>query len=156
MKKSLGLYPAPLKILEVVQADSDEAEAKGFGELLVSPQSQGLRHLFRCITDLKKDDGPNTEDVEPYSMERIGMLGAGLMGGGIATVLSDKGYHVRLKDINWEGVEAALGYARKYFGKAVKRRRYPQAGMDERMNRLSGTLDYTGFGLTDVIIEGAY
>lgn len=153
MKQSLGLYPAPLKIIEVIKADSDDAEAQGFGELLVTPESRGLRHLFRCITELKKDDGPNTDGVEAYELSRIGMLGTGLMGGGIATVLADKGYHVRLKDIQWDGIETALSYARKYYKKAVSRKRYPQAGMDERMYRLSGTLDYSGFGLTDVVIE---
>jgi 3-hydroxyacyl-CoA dehydrogenase / enoyl-CoA hydratase / 3-hydroxybutyryl-CoA epimerase len=153
MEQSLGLYPAPLKIIEVVKANTDAAESQSFGELLVTPESQGLRHLFRCITELKKDDGPNTKDVEAYPIERIGMLGTGLMGGGIATVLADKGYHVRLKDIKWEGIETALNYAKRFYKKAVSRKRYPQAGMDERMYRLSGTLDYSGFGLTDVVIE---
>ena len=153
LKQTKGLYPAPLKILEVVRADSDEAEAKGFGELLMTAESKGLRHLFHTITKLKKIDGPNTDGVEGYDVERIGILGAGLMGGGIATVLSDKGLTVRLKDINWEGLQAAIDYASAFFKKGVKRKRYSREGMSERMNRLSGGLDYVGFGLTDVVIE---
>ena len=153
LKQTKGLYPAPLKILEVVRADSDEAEAKGFGELLMTRESRGLRHLFHAITELKKVDGPDTETVEAYDVTRVGILGAGLMGGGIATVLSDKGLTVRLKDINWEGVHAAFDYAGAFFKKGIQRKRYSREGMEERMNRLSGGLDYSGFGLTDVVIE---
>ncbi len=153
MKKSLGLYPSPLKIIEVIAADSDKAEAEGFGQLLMTPESQGLRHLFRCITELKKDNGPGTEELEPVEAAHVGMLGAGLMGGGIATVLADKGITVRLKDLNWDGINAALGYAIKFYKKAVKRKIYRREGLSERMNRLSGTLTYDGFGQADIVIE---
>ena len=83
----------------------------------------------------------------------VGILGAGLMGGGIGTVLVDKGITVRMKDINYSGLQTAYSYANQYFSKAVKRRRYPKAGQDERMNRLSGGLDYNGFAHADVVIE---
>jgi 3-hydroxyacyl-CoA dehydrogenase/enoyl-CoA hydratase/3-hydroxybutyryl-CoA epimerase len=153
MKQTKGLYPAPLTIIEVLKQDTDEAEAQGFGKLLMTPESIGLRHLFHCITHLKKDDGDNTADIDPYPVNHVGILGAGLMGGGIGTVLADKGITVRLKDINYEGLHTAINYADKYFSKAVKRRRYPKAGRDERINRLSGGLDYRGFNHADVVIE---
>ena len=54
MKQTKGLYPAPLTIIEVLKKDTDEAEAQGFGKLLMTPESIGLRHLFHCITHLKK------------------------------------------------------------------------------------------------------
>ena len=75
------------------------------------------------------------------------------MGGGIGTVLVDKGITVRMKDISYEGLQMALDYANKYFSKAVRRRRYPASGKDERMNRLSGGLDFHGFEHADVVIE---
>jgi 3-hydroxyacyl-CoA dehydrogenase/enoyl-CoA hydratase/3-hydroxybutyryl-CoA epimerase len=153
MKQSRGLYPAPLKIIEVLKEDTDEAESRGSGELLMTPESAGLRHLFHCITHLKKDDGDNTKQIESRSVSHVGILGAGLMGGGIGTVLVDKGITVRLKDINYSGLQTAYSYANSYFSKAVKRRRYPKAGREERMNRLSGGLDYSGFGHADVVIE---
>ncbi len=153
MKQTKGLYPAPLKIIDVLKADTDDAEAQGFGELLMTPESQGLRHLFHCITHLKKDDGDHTENVDARSVHHVGILGAGLMGGGIGTVLVDKGITVRMKDISYDGIQTAMGYANTYFSKAVKRRRYPKAGRDERMNRLSGGLDYRGFAHADVVIE---
>ena len=153
MKQTNGLYPAPLKIVEVLKKDTDDAEARGFGELLMTPESQGLRHLFHCITHLKKDDGDNTADVQERAVHHVGILGAGLMGGGIGTVLVDKGITVRMKDISYEGLQTAFGYANTYFSKAVKRRRYPKAGRDERMNRLSGGLEFHGFAHADVVIE---
>lgn len=153
MKQTKGMYPAPLRIIEVLKKDTDDAEARGFGELLMTPESKGLRHLFHCITHLKKDDGDNTEGVEDRTVNHVGILGAGLMGGGIGTVLVDKGITVRMKDISYEGLQMAFDYANTYFSKAVKRRRYPRAGRDERMNRLSGGLEFTGFGHADVVIE---
>jgi 3-hydroxyacyl-CoA dehydrogenase/enoyl-CoA hydratase/3-hydroxybutyryl-CoA epimerase len=153
MAQTKGMYPAPLKIIDVVQAGTAAAESQGFGELLVSPESKGLRHLFHCITALKKDNGPGTEGVEPLPVSHVGMLGAGLMGTGIATVLADKGVRVRLKDQDLGAVLGALSHARKYFGKAVKRRRYKSCGARERLERLGGGTDYAGFGQADIVIE---
>ena len=66
------------------------------------------------------------------------MLGAGLMGAGIATVLADKGVTVRLKDRDHDGIARGFRYARKYFDKAVKRRRYRSCGKRERLERIGG------------------
>ena len=153
LKQTNGLYPAPLKILEVVGAGTAKAESEGFGALLMTPESRGLRRVFASITHLKKFDGPGTEDVQVAPSAHVGMLGAGLMGAGIATVLGDKGVSVRLKDISYDAVGSGLSYARKVFGKARKRRRYKQPGVDERMARLSGGLDWSGFAHADVVIE---
>jgi 3-hydroxyacyl-CoA dehydrogenase / enoyl-CoA hydratase / 3-hydroxybutyryl-CoA epimerase len=153
MSKTHGMYPAPLKIIDVLKADSDEAESRGFGALLVTSESIGLRHLFHCITTLKKEDGPGTADLESTSVQHVGMLGAGLMGGGIATVLADKGITVRLKDVTQDGLEHALDYAHRYFDKARRRKRYTRSGYEERMNRLSGGLEYDGLAHADVVIE---
>ena len=153
MKQSKGLYPAPLKILEVVEAGTFAAEAETFGQLLMTPESKGLRHLFHCITALKKNDGPGTDDVAGRDVQRVGMLGAGLMGAGIATVLADKGVTVRLKDIRHEAIGGALDYARNVYGKSVKRKRYPKAGMVQRMGLLSGGVNFAGFADCDVVIE---
>ena len=153
MAQSKGLYPSPLKILYVVAAGTFEAEAEAFGALLMTPESKGLRHLFHCITACKKNDGPGTDGVESRKVARVGMLGAGLMGAGIATVLADKGVTVRLKDIRYDAIGKALDYASGVYGKAVKRKRYNRAGKLQRMGLLSGGIDYAGFGESDVIIE---
>ncbi len=156
MKQTRGLMPAPLKILDVVGQGTYEAEAAAFGELLMSPQSAGLRHLFHAITALKKDNGPGTEGVKSRDINRIGVLGAGLMGAGVATVLADQGVTVRLKDRDHAAIGRGLDYARKVFGKARKRKVYAEAGYDERMARLSGGTDYAGFGQCEVVIEAVF
>ncbi|MBP47934.1 MAG: fatty acid oxidation complex subunit alpha FadJ [Myxococcales bacterium] len=151
MKQTHGLYPAPLRILDVVAAGTYKAEADGFGALLMTAESHGLRHLFHCITTLKKFDGPDTELVQARPVEHVGMLGAGLMVSGIATVLADKGVTVRLKDLSLDAISKSIGYAKKVYRKG--RRRYGQSGMTERLGRLSGGVDYSGFGQADVVIE---
>jgi 3-hydroxyacyl-CoA dehydrogenase/enoyl-CoA hydratase/3-hydroxybutyryl-CoA epimerase len=156
LKQTKGLMPAPLKILDVVAAGTFAAEAAGFGELLVSRQSHGLRHLFRCITSLKKDDGPGTKDLELAPTRHVGVLGAGLMGAGIATVLSDRGVSVRLKDRSDEAVRSAIGHSEAHFAKARKRKIYGKEGFEERMQRLSGGTTYAGFGQAEVVIEAVF
>ena len=153
MKNTKGLYPAALAILDVLDAGTFDAEAEAFGRLLQTRESAGLRHLFHCITTLKKNDGPGTADVDAREVHHVGMLGAGLMGGGIATVLADKGYTVRFKDIVWDGVQAGIGYADKVFRKSVKRKRYSREGAAERLNRISGGLTWSGFAHADLLIE---
>ncbi len=156
MKQTKGMYPAPLRILDVVDKGTFEAEARGFGDLLNTPESAGLRHLFASITQLKKDDGPGTDNVKARPYARVGMLGAGLMGAGIATVLADNNVEVRLKDRDFAAINKALDYARKVYGKAKKRKVYGQSGMDERMARISGGTDWAGFGRADVLIEAVF
>ncbi len=163
MKQTKGVYPAPLRILDAVGKGTFEAEAEAFGELLVSPESAGLRHLFHAITALKKDNGPRTAGVKARPVARVGILGAGLMGAGVATVLSDvssrpgdPGLNVRLKDRDDAAIGRGLDYARKVFGKARKRKVYAQPGYDERMARISGGTDYSGFGRSEVVIEAVF
>ena len=70
IKVALQLYTIVLRdediegVLEVVAEDTDDAEARGFGELLCTSQSSGLRHLFDCITECKKDNGPGTKELD--------------------------------------------------------------------------------------------
>ena len=76
MKQTKGMYPAPLMIIDVLRKDTDEAEDEASGALLMTPESQGLRHLFHCITHLKKDNGDNTADIEERAVHHVGILGA--------------------------------------------------------------------------------
>ncbi len=156
MAQSHGLYPAPLKILEVLAKGTYEAEATAFGELLMTPESAGLRHLFHSITALKKDNGPGTEGVKAPEIKQVGILGAGLMGAGCATVLADQGFTVRLKDRDHAAIGKGLDYAKKVFGKAKKKKVYPEAGYNERISRISGGTDYAGFGHADMVIEAVF
>lgn len=126
MKLSGGLYPAPLRILDVIRAGLDKgqdagysAEAKGFGELAMTPQSKGLVSLFQGQTQCKK----NRFGKAAKEIKTVAVLGAGLMGAGIAHVTVDKGYDVILKDTNSNGLARGVNQISTGLNNAVKRKR---------------------------------
>lgn len=127
MKMSGGLYPAPLRILDVIRANVErgnragyEAEAAAFGELATTPQSRGLIGLFRGQTECKK----NRFGKPAGEVKTVAVLGAGLMGAGIAHVSVDKGYKVILKDSNEPGLTRGMNQIQTGLQNAVKRKRY--------------------------------
>ncbi|KAJ8726415.1 hypothetical protein PYW07_001113 [Mythimna separata] len=159
MKASRGLYPAPLKILEVVRTGVDkgptagyEAEAQGFGELAATPQSRGLIGLFRGQTECKKNRfGKSKVDVKT-----IGVLGAGLMGAGIVQVSINKGYHVVMKDATNPGLFRGVGQISNGLATAVKRKRMSALQRDKYLSNLLPTLDYEKMRNCDCVIEAVF
>ncbi|MBL4849899.1 MAG: fatty acid oxidation complex subunit alpha FadJ [Planctomycetes bacterium] len=159
-----GNYPAPERILEVVRVGLAEgieaglrAEAEAFGELVVSPVAEQLMGIHFAMTALKKDNGTDDPYAEIRTVRKIGMLGAGLMGSGIAYVTSAIGkIPVRLKDRDHEGVGRGLAAARKLLDERVKRRRMTKLQRDEVFGRISGATDYRGFHGCDVVIEAVF
>ncbi|XP_046961372.1 trifunctional enzyme subunit alpha, mitochondrial [Vanessa cardui] len=159
MKASGGLYPAPLKILDVVRTGVDkgpvagyEAEADGFGELAMTPQSKGLIGLFRGQTECKK----NRFGKSQVEVKNIGVLGAGLMGAGIVQVSIDKGYKVVMKDATNAGLYRGVGQIQNGLVNAVKRKRVSALQKDKFMSNLLPTLDYGKFKDTDCVIEAVF
>ncbi|XP_075992393.1 monolysocardiolipin acyltransferase Mtpalpha [Anticarsia gemmatalis] len=159
MKASRGLYPAPLKILEVVRTGVDkgpgagyEAEAQGFGELAMTPQSKGLIGLFRGQTECKK----NRFGKPQVDVKTIGVLGAGLMGAGIVHVSIDKGYHVVMKDATNAGLYRGVGQIQTGLGNAVKRKRISALQRDKFLANLLPTLEYSKFKNCDCVIEAVF
>lgn len=158
MDKTKGQYPAPLKILDLLgktlgKSDLDwclEQEAKHFASLAITPVSKRLIELFLLTEQVKKSKGAL---AEPQRVERGAVLGAGIMGGGIAWAYANADLPVRMKDIKWEAV--ALGYqqAGAVYGKALKRRRIDEREFNRKLGLISGTTDYRGFQSVDVVIE---
>lgn len=97
-----------------------EAEAKAFGELAMTPQSKGLIGLFRGQTECKKNRFGKPE----REVKTVAVLGAGLMGAGIAHVSVDKGYQVILKDTNTNGLGRGVNQIQTGLNNAVKRKKY--------------------------------
>ncbi len=163
-KKTRGNYPAQERILDVVKVGLQRgfeaglaAESDAFGELVVSPQAAQLMHIFFSTTEMKKDTGVDDETVTARPLDRIGMLGAGLMGAGIAYVTADRAkLAVRLKDRDAEGVGRGLKYARGVIDKRVKRRRLTKLQRDVVMTRISGTVDFTGFDHIPLVVEAVF
>lgn len=159
MKASGGLYPAPLKILEVVREGLDKgieagyaAEARGFGELAMTPQSKGLISLFQGQTQCKKNRFG--KPAKPFNT--VAVLGAGLMGAGIAHVTVDKGYNVILKDTNANGLARGVNQISTGLENAVKRKKLSSLEKDRYLANLNATLDYKSFKNADIVIEAVF
>ena len=160
-RKTQGNYPAVKRILQVVEnglahgcSSGYAEEARAFGELAMSPQSQALRSIFFASTDLKKDPGA---EAGPGPLRSVAVLGGGLMGGGIAYVTACKGgLPVRIKDIQPRGINHALKYSWDLLNKQVRQRRLRPVERDRQMALISGTTDYQGFAHRDVVIEAVF
>lgn len=162
-KKTRGNYPAPPKIIECVKVGMEQGfeaglhtEAQLFGELVVSKESAQLMNIFFATTEMKKDTGVDS-DVEPQEINRVGVLGGGLMGAGIAYVTADKASkRVRIKDMSEKGVNHALKYCWDIYRKRIRRRRISINEASKRFAAISGTTDYSGFKRTDLVIEAVF
>lgn len=159
MKKTGGLYPAPLKILDVIRTGMDkgpkagyEAEAKAFGELAVTPQCRGLTSLFFGQTACKK----NRFGAPKSAVKKIAVVGAGLMGAGIVQVSIDKGFDVIMKDTNEAGLYRGLNQVQKGLDTAVKRKKYSNVQKDKYLSQLDSTLAYNSFKNADIVIEAVF
>ena len=158
MKRTGGHYPAPLRILEVVRrglgrsmAARLELEARAVGELAVSPVCKNLLFVFQLREAARK--GPWAAGGRAAAVERLAVIGAGPMGGGIAQVAAYRDIPVRMKDIRHEAVAGGLAFARSLFDGAVRRRSLRPREAARRMALITGGIDYAGVGRADVVVE---
>lgn len=155
LARTHGLYPAPEAALDCARhaygADPDEgmqAEARAFGSLAIGPESRSLVRIFHWREEaLKGDDAP------PDGIERAAVIGAGVMGGGIAWLLSSRGIPVRLLDIDALALRGGLRAARKIHDGRVRRRRESRREAEQAMDRISPTTAMTGFRHAGIVIE---
>ena len=163
LKKTHGHYPAPEKALEAVRIGTEHgleegyrAEAERFGELVVSDVSRRLVEIFFATTALKKDTGVDDPTVKPARVEKVGVLGAGLMGAGIASVTAEVGIPVRIKDKDDPALGRGLRQIAAIFEEGVKRKRLTPAERDDKLALITGTTDWSGFKTCDVIVEAVF
>ena len=163
-KQTRGNYPAQDLIIDVVKAGLEDgfeaglaAEARAFGRLLTTAEAANLMSLFFATTALKKDSGVDDPDVKPREVKKVGMLGAGLMGAGIAYVTTSVAkIPVRLKDRDADGVMAGLRYIRGIIDGRVKRKRLSERQANALMLQTTGTTTYAGLQDADVVIEAVF
>lgn len=157
MKQTKGHYPAPLAALQVMKSSVGlpidaalDLEARAVGTLIASDVSKNLIHVFHLMESAKKaaPSGATARDID-----RAAVVGAGVMGGGIAQLLATRGIGVRMKDINNAALSSGLRHARELFDKAVSRKRLTKREAHHQMDQIAPTLDYSGFGQVDVVIE---
>lgn len=159
MKQTKGNYPAPLRIIDTLKktygGDLEKGlkiEAKAFTDLVVTPESQCLIGIFYLQEKVKKDKGVDGK-IAGKEIKRAGVVGAGVMGGGIAQLFAAKGTRVRMKDIQWDAVAKGYKAAHKIFQKLVDKKRMKPNELANAMERIEGTVDYSGFARLDLVVE---
>ena len=163
-KETRGNYPAPYAALEAVRTGLEQGAAAGyemehrkFGELAVTDVSRKLIQIFFATNALKKDDGvpPGTAEAQP--VKRLGVIGSGFMGAGIAgTAVTTAGVDVRLKDTDLTRIGKGLKAASEILNSRLKRRRISRFEHQRLSALLSGGVDYAGFGQIDLVVEAVF
>lgn len=153
-----GQYPAPIMAIKTMQKhagmERDKAiavEGKGFAQLAKSSESQALIGLFLNDQLLKKKAKAFEKQARPTN--RAAVLGAGIMGGGIAYQSAYKGTTILMKDINEAGIELGLNEASKLLAKRVEKGKMSAFEMGAALNRIRPTLSYGDFGSVDTVVE---
>lgn len=162
MGKTHGLYPAPLRLLNVLERGLDksvdealELEAKAFGELAVTPEARSLVHVYFTSTAAKNDPGLAT-DARPKDVDQVAIVGAGFMGAGIAATSAEAGIRVRLKDVKPEAAAKGLRTARESLIKRGKRKKLRRFQLTALTDRVQPTTEYTGFHASDIVVEAVF
>jgi enoyl-CoA hydratase/long-chain 3-hydroxyacyl-CoA dehydrogenase len=161
LKKTLGNYPAPLKIIDVVGAGLSggmqaglEAEARGFGELSETSQSKALISLFFGQKKCQK----NEFGVPAKKSQNIAVLGAGLMGAGVAQVSLQRKFDVFLKDTTSDGVGRGLKQIYGNLSTDVKKKKLTTFERDALISsHLTTSTEFdAGFRNADMVIEAVF
>uniref|UniRef100_A0A8I5YK94 enoyl-CoA hydratase n=1 Tax=Pongo abelii TaxID=9601 RepID=A0A8I5YK94_PONAB len=158
-KQTKGLYPAPLKIIDVVKTGIEQgsdagylSESQKFGELVMTKESKALMGLYHGQVLCKKNKfGAPQKDVK-----HLAILGAGLMGAGIAQVSVDKGLKTILKDATLTALDRGQQQVFKGLNDKVKKKALTSFERDSIFSNLTGQLDYQGFEKADMVIEAVF
>jgi 3-hydroxyacyl-CoA dehydrogenase/enoyl-CoA hydratase/3-hydroxybutyryl-CoA epimerase len=162
LAKTKGKYPAPLAAIEAVAAGYQGAErgyreeARLFGEMAMTPVCRELIFLFFATTALKKDSGVGDPAPEPLPVAQLGVLGAGFMGAGIASIAAQQGTMVRMKDSGHERVGKGLAAVREVLKDRLTKKQITRQQFDDMLLLVGGTIDYSGFGACDLVIEAVF
>ncbi|MCL7959306.1 MAG: 3-hydroxyacyl-CoA dehydrogenase NAD-binding domain-containing protein [marine benthic group bacterium] len=154
-----AFYPAPFKAIDVlagaVGMKADEAyasEAAALGDLAVTPESRNLVRVFRLSQAARR---ALPEDVAPHgrSVNRMGVIGAGMMGGAIAELAAAHDIPVVLKDIDQDALDSGLRHAGDLLRKAVAARVFSEEEASLKFALITGTLEYDDFEGADLVVE---
>jgi 3-hydroxyacyl-CoA dehydrogenase/enoyl-CoA hydratase/3-hydroxybutyryl-CoA epimerase len=163
-KKTHGNFPAPLAAITAVETGLTRGmpaglreEARLFGDMAATDVSKQLIFLFFATTQLKKDNGlPEGHSATPLAIEKIGVLGSGFMGAGIAGIAAQRGTIVRMKDADWAHIGKGLSAISAQVKERLTRHQITRVQYADTMSLVSGTVDYSGFASADLIIEAVF
>ncbi|WP_350541507.1 fatty acid oxidation complex subunit alpha FadB [Psychrobacter sp. CAL495-MNA-CIBAN-0180] len=151
-------YPAPALAIEAIEKHVNlprdkaiEVEATYFAKAAKTPQAESLVGLFLNDQLVKKLAKQHSKQA--HEINEAAVLGAGIMGGGIAYQAASKGLPIIMKDIKSEQLDLGMGEASKLLGKMVERKKMTPAKMGETLSRIRPTLNYGDFAETDIVIE---
>ncbi len=151
-------YPAPALAIAAIEKHVNlprdkaiEVEAAGFAKAAKTPQAESLVGLFLSDQLVKKLAKQHSKKA--HEINEAAVLGAGIMGGGIAYQAASKGLPIIMKDIKSEQLDLGMGEASKLLGKMVDRGKMTPAKMGETLSRIRPTLNYGDFAETDIVIE---
>jgi 3-hydroxyacyl-CoA dehydrogenase/enoyl-CoA hydratase/3-hydroxybutyryl-CoA epimerase len=161
-KETLDNYPAARAILssvfEGLQVPFDTAlriESRYFAKIVRSPEAGAMiRSLFVSMQELNK--GARRPEAPASSLKKVGVLGAGLMGAGIAYVSAQAGLDVVLIDRDQEAADKGKAYSQKLLETQIKRGRAKQADADALLARITATPDYEKLKGVDLVIEAVF
>ncbi len=151
-------YPAPMAALKTMQKHATlprdkalEVEGKGVAKLAKSPVTHALVGLFVKDQMVKKITGKYSKQAAP--VHQAAVLGAGIMGGGVAYQSASKGVPILMKDIAEPALELGLAEASKLLQGQLKRKRIDSVKMAQTLNRITPTLSYGDFERVDLVVE---
>ena len=155
-------FPAPLKCVEAVAASVTKPFDEGlrieqqlFRELVESAESKALRHVFFGERAASKiSDVP--EDTKTREIKKVGIIGAGTMGGGIAMNFLNAGIPVTIIEMKQEALDRGLGTIKKNYENTMKKGKLTQEALDQRIGLLSSSLTYDALKDADLIIEAVF
>ncbi|MEO6409870.1 MAG: 3-hydroxyacyl-CoA dehydrogenase NAD-binding domain-containing protein [Burkholderiaceae bacterium] len=154
-------YPAPLKCVDAVAASVSKPfdaglahERELFLGLMTTPESRALRHVFAAERAAAKIVVPEGTTARP--LNKIGVIGAGTMGGGIAMSLANAGIPVAVLETKQEALDKGLATIRKNYEGSLKKGKLTQAKLDERMALITPTLTYDALADVDLAIEAVF
>jgi len=161
-KALAGPYPAPLACVEAVSAAFDrpfeaglKRERELFNALLMSAESAALRHVFlseRAASHII--DVPSDTPTRPIA--KVGIVGAGTMGGGIAMTMINAGIPVVLLEMKQEALNRGLETMRRNYGGALKKGTLSEAALKQRLELVTPTLEYGALQDVDLVIEAVF
>jgi 3-hydroxyacyl-CoA dehydrogenase len=162
VKSVAGKYPAPLACVEAVAAAYDRSFEAGiarerelFTTLMLSPESAALRHLFQAERAASHIlDVPADTPTRPIA--KVGVIGAGTMGGGITMSLINAGIPVVMLEMKQEALDRGLITMRKNYGGALKKGTLTEAALEQRLKLVTPTLEYSALKDVDLVIEAVF
>jgi 3-hydroxyacyl-CoA dehydrogenase len=161
-RKTRRNLEAPVAVVDALEAAAtlpfDQGcarEREIFFTLAKSEQAKALIHAFFAERGVSKVPGIS-KDTVAATVNRVGIVGAGTMGGGIAMACANAGIAVRITDATAKALDAGMSTIRKNYDVSVKRGRFTPAMVEERMARIVPQVGYDGFGDVDLVIEAVF